>query len=206
MIDHKRIIVSITGASGALYAQRVVQVLASCGVEVHLVVTALGRRLLHDELGMEGIDVEALAGSADAARSVTLYNVLDVGASIASGSFVCDGMVIVPCSSNSLAALAHGMQQNLVHRAAAVCLKERRRLVLVHREAPLALTDIRNLEQVTLAGAVVCPASPGFYLMPQSIADLVDFVVARVLDLLGVEHELLARWGERAESEKSGKR
>ena len=205
MADRKRIIVCVTGASGALYAQRLIQVLVAGGIEVHLVVTALGRRLLHDELGMEGIDVETLAGDADATRTgrgtVTLHNVLDVGASIASGSFLCDGMAIVPCSSNTLSAVAHGLQQNLVHRAAAVCLKERRRLVLVHREAPLALADIRNLEQVTLAGAVVCPASPGFYLMPRSIDDLVDFVVARVLDLLGVEHGLCARWGE---GEKAG--
>ena len=192
----RRFIVGITGASGAAYAQRIVQQLLSADCEVHLVVTALGQRLLHDELGMEGIDLEALAGSSAAAGRLVPHNVRDVGASIASGSFKCAGMVVVPCSSNTLAAVAQGLQQNLVLRAAAVTLKERRRLILVHREAPLALTDIRNMEQVTTAGAVVCPASPGFYLLPRTIDDLVDFVVARVLDLLDVDHELLPRWGE----------
>ncbi len=194
MTEPKRIVVGITGASGALYAQHVVRALIAAGVDVHLVVTALGQRLLHDELGMEGIDLDAMAGSQASPAPIVLHNVRDVGAPIASGSFPCDGMVIVPCSSNTLAAVAGSLQQNLVQRAAAVMLKERRRLVLVHRETPLALADIRNMEQATLAGAVVCPASPGFYLLPQQIDDLVEFMAARVLDLMGVEHDMNVRW------------
>jgi 4-hydroxy-3-polyprenylbenzoate decarboxylase len=189
----KRIVVGISGASGALYAQRTIELLLAADVEVHLVVSPLGQRLLHDELGMEGLDLPMLCGSAHA--RVTLYNYRDVGAAIASGSFVHDGMIIVPCSSNSLSAVAHGSQQNLLHRAAMVTLKERRKLVLVHREMPLSLVDIRNMAQAAEAGAIICPANPGYYMLPRSIGDLVDFVVARLLDLVGVEHTV-ARWGD----------
>lgn len=193
----RRIVVGISGASGALYAQRTVQLLAHAGAEVHLVVSPLGQRLLHDELGMEGVDVAALAG--EHADRVVLHNHRDVGAAIASGSFLHDGMVVVPCSSNTLSAVASGQAANLMHRAAHVTLKERRRLILVHREAPLSLVDIRNMEQATLAGAVICPANPGFYMLPQRVEDLVDFVVGRVLDLLAVPHDLNVRWlGKRA--------
>jgi len=208
-----RIVVGITGASGAVYAQRTIQLLVAAGVETHLVVSPLGQRLLHDELGMEGIDLPALAGLQDprpvaerdrdqelAASSggrVILHNVRDVGAAIASGSFRHDGMIIVPCSNNSLAAVATGASQNLLHRAASVCLKERRRLVLVHRETPLSLVEIRNMQTATEAGAIVMPANPGFYMLPRSIADLVDHVVARGLDLLGIDHGLQhIRWSE----------
>lgn len=195
----KQIVVGITGASGALYARRTIQLLACAGVHTHLVVSPLGQRLLHDELGMESIDPAALLSPPlprGGVAPITLHHYRDVGAPIASGSFPHDGMVVVPCSSNTLSAVATGSQQNLLHRAAAVTLKERRRLVLVHRESPLTLIDIRNMEQATLAGAVICPASPGFYMLPRSIDDLVDFVVGRVLDLLGVEHGLKVRWGE----------
>lgn len=194
----QRIIVGITGASGAVYAQRLIRLLVAAGVEVHLVVSALGQRLLHDELGMEGVDVDALAGAPNAEQSgkVTRYNYRDVGAAIASGSFRHDGMIVIPCSSNTLSAVATGASQHLIHRAAHVALKERRKLVLVHRETPLSLVDIRNMAAATEAGAIVAPANPGFYLLPQSIDDLVDFVVGRCLDLLGVEHDLSIRWGE----------
>ena len=194
MTNRKRIIVAITGASGALYARRIIQLLIGASYQVHLVVTLLGQRLLHDELQMARLDLAQLAGSQDAARSIVLHNVRDVGAPIASGSFRFQGMVVVPCSSNTLWAVAQAAQHNLVQRAAAVALKERRRLVLVHREAPLALADIRNMEQATLAGAIVFPASPGFYLRPQRVQDLVDFVAGRVLDLLDVPHTLDVRW------------
>jgi 4-hydroxy-3-polyprenylbenzoate decarboxylase len=199
----QRIVVGITGASGALYAQRTIRLLLAAGVQTHLVISPLGQRLLHDELGMEGIDLPALAGcgagDAGGARrecvpGVTLHNYRDVGAPIASGSFAHGGMVIVPCSSNTLSAVAVGSAQNLLHRAAQVCLKERRRLILVHREMPLSLVDIRNMQQATEAGAVICPASPGFYMLPHSVDELVDSVVGRVLDLLGVKHELNVRW------------
>jgi polyprenyl P-hydroxybenzoate/phenylacrylic acid decarboxylase-like protein len=171
--------------------------LLAAGIETHLVVSPLGQRLLHDELGMEGIDLAALAGlSRSKVEGLTLHNYRDQGAPIASGSFVHDGMVIIPCSSNTLSAIATGAAANLLHRAAQVTLKERRRLVLVHREMPLSLVDIRNMQLATEAGAIICPASPGYYMLPRSIDDLVDFVVGRVLDLLSVEHALRVRWGE----------
>ena len=201
----KHIVVGITGASGALYAQRAIRLLLGAGVETHLVVSPLGQRLLHDELGMEGIDLPTLAGCASApapehgapsppSPGLILHHYRDVGAPIASGSFAHDGMLIIPCSSNTLSAVAVGSAANLLHRAAQVCLKERRRLVLVHRESPLSLVDIRNMQLATEAGAIICPANPGFYLLPRSVDDLVDFVVARALDLLGVAHGLKVRW------------
>lgn len=190
-----RIVVGITGASGAIYAQRFIAQLSAANVETHLVVSPLGQRLLHDELGMEGVDLAALAGRGRGNNHhITLHHYRDVGAPIASGSFVHDGMVIVPCSNNTLAAVAGGMSDNLLHRAAGVALKERRRLVLCHRETPLSLIEIRNMAQVTEAGGIIAPANPGFYMLPQTIDDLVDFVVGRLLDLVGVEHDLNMRW------------
>ena len=191
----KTLIVAITGASGAVYAQRTVQLLVAAGIHVHLIVSPLGQRLLHDELGMEGTDLSALCGLQSRWRDlVSLHNPRDVGAPPASGSFHHDGMVIIPCSSNTLSAIAHGSAQHLIHRAAHVTLKERRRLVLVHREMPLSLVDIRNMEQATLAGAIIAPANPGFYMLPHTVTDLVDFVVGRVLDLLHIDHDLNIRW------------
>lgn len=201
----QRIVIGITGASGAVYARRMIHALSKAHWHTHLVVSPLGQRLLHDELGMEGIDLGALLGK-DAPEPdlpITLHHFRDVGAAIASGSFQHEGMVICPCSSNTLSAVANGSQQNLLHRAAHVCLKERRRLVLLHREMPLSVVDIRNMLAATEAGAILCPASPGFYLLPQSIDDLVDFVVARVLDLIGVEHDLSERWGAEGEERRA---
>src|SRR3954466_1007092 len=149
------IVTAITGASGALYAQRFIQGLVAAGVDVHLVVSPLGRRLLHDELGMEGVDLRALAGTSDDGHRVTLYNYNDVGAKLASGSFLHDGMVIVPCSSNTLAAIAHGIGDNLITRAAAVTLKERRKLILCHREMPLSPIDVMNYKTLTDAGVIL---------------------------------------------------
>jgi 4-hydroxy-3-polyprenylbenzoate decarboxylase len=186
------IVVAITGASGALYAQRVIQGLVSAGVNVHLVVSPLGRRLLHDELGMETVDPATLAGNAQ--HSVTLYNYNDVGSRLASGSFLHNGMVIVPCSSNTLAEVAHGIGDNLIARAAAVTLKERRRLILAHREMPLSPIDVNNYKILTDAGAIIAAANPGFYLNPTSVGDLVDFVAGKLLDLLGVAHVMETRW------------
>lgn len=188
------IVTAITGASGALYAQRFIQGLVAAGVNVHLIVSPLGRRLLHDELGMENIELAALAGGD--ARGITLYNYNDVGCKLASGSFLHDGMVIVPCSSNTLAQVAHGFGSNLIARAAAVTLKERRRLVLAHRETPLSAIDVNNYKIVTDAGAIVAPTNPGFYLNPNSVGDLVDFVAGKLLDLMGVPHALETRWGQ----------
>jgi 4-hydroxy-3-polyprenylbenzoate decarboxylase len=191
----RRIIVAITGASGALYSKRLLEVLAAQKIETYLIVSPYGRRLLHDELGMEaggGLDLAALAGTAD--HRITLCPYKDVGSQIASGSFKTESMVVIPCSNNKLAELAHGLGDNLVSRAAQVILKERRRLIVVHREMPLSLIDLRNMTQLTEAGGIICPANPGFYHLPQNIDDIVNFVVSRVLDLLNVEHTLTHPW------------
>lgn len=186
------IVTAITGASGALYAQRFIQGLVAAGVNTHLVISPLGRRLLYDELGMEHVDLAALAGTPD--HNITLYNYNDVGSKLASGSFLHDGMVIVPCSSNTLAEVAHGLGGNLISRSAAVTLKERRRLIIVHREMPLSPMDVNNYKMLSDAGVVLCPANPGFYLNPTTIAEVVDFVAGKLLDLAGVKHTFDTRW------------
>lgn len=186
------IVTAITGASGAHYAQRFIQGLVGAGVNVHLVVSPLGRRLMHDEMGLETIDLAALAGTAD--HTITLYNYNDVGAKIASGSFLHDGMVIVPCSSNTLAEVAHGLGGNLIARAAAVTIKERRKLILCHREMPLSPMDVSNYKLCTDAGVIMAPANPGFYLNPTTVEEVVDFVAGKLLDLVGVKHDLATRY------------
>ena len=186
------IVTAITGASGALYAQRFMQGLVAAGVNVHLVVSPLGRRLLHDELGMEIIDLEALAGTKD--HSIQLYNYNDVGSKLASGSFLHDGMIIVPCSGNTLAEVAHGLGGNLISRAAAVTLKERRKLILVHREMLLSPVDVNNYKVLSDAGVILASANPGFYLNPTTVGEVVDFVAGKLLDLVGVKHNLDTRW------------
>jgi 4-hydroxy-3-polyprenylbenzoate decarboxylase len=186
------IVTAITGASGALYAQRFIQGLVAANVRVHLIVSPLGRRLLHDEMGMETVDLPALAGSES--HTITLYNYNDVGCKLASGSFLHDGMVIVPCSSNTMAEVAHGIGDNLIARAAAVTLKERRKLVLAHREMPLSAIDVNNYKLLTDAGAIVAPCNPGFYLNPSTVGEVVDFVAGKLLDLIGVSHVMETRW------------
>jgi len=186
------IVTAITGASGALYAQRFIRAQVAAGVHVHLVVSPWGRRLLRDELGMESIDLESLAGTTD--HSITLHNYNDVGSLLASGSFLHDGMVIVPCSSNTLAEVAHGFGDNLISRAAAVTLKERRKLIIVHREMPLSPIDVNNYKILSDAGVILCPANPGFYLNPTTIGEVIDFVAGKLLDLLGVQHVMDTRW------------
>ena len=191
----KRVIVAITGASGALYAKRLIESLVAAEAEVFLIVSTVGRRLLHDELGMESggsLDLAALAGRDK--HGITLLPYKDVGACVASGSFQCDAMVVIPCSNNKLAELAHGLGDNLISRAAQVILKERRRLIVVHRETPLGLIEIKNMLALTEAGAILCPANPGFYTLPQTVDDIVNMVVARVLDLMGIDHSLGSRW------------
>lgn len=190
--ENNRVVVGITGASGALYAKRVLELLAAREMEIHLACTPLGRRLLHDELGMEGIDVDALTnGRGDL---VTVHRDRDLGAAIASGSFLHRGMVIVPCSSNTIGAIASGVTINLVHRAAAVCLKERRALVIGHREMPISAIDLENLERLSRAGAIIAPLCPGFYMLPKTLDDIVNFVAGKLLDALGVGHDLPVRW------------
>jgi 4-hydroxy-3-polyprenylbenzoate decarboxylase len=187
-----RVIIGMTGASGAVYARRVMELLAAAGVELHLAVSQLGRRLLADELDMKRVDRDALTGGRG--HLVTLYNENDVGAAIASGSFLHDGMIIVPCSANTLGCIASGVTNNLLQRAAAVALKERRTLVLALRETPLSRIELANMLRVAEAGAVIAPLSPGFYLRPQSLDDVVDFMAARLLDLVGVPHAASPRW------------
>ncbi len=190
----QRIVIGITGASGAPYALRVMELLAEAEVEIYLSVSKLGRRLLADELGIKHLDPDAFTSGRG--ELVTIQNDNDLGATIASGSFLHQGMVIVPCSSNTMGAIASGITGNLVQRAAAVTLKERRKLILAHRESPLSHIDILNLARLSEAGAIITPLSPGFYLMPRTIEDLVDFMAGKILDLLGVSHRLETRWEE----------
>jgi 4-hydroxy-3-polyprenylbenzoate decarboxylase len=187
MSTPQRLIVAITGATGAVYGVRLLQVLAEMpDIETHLLVSDAGVLNLHQELEMNRRQVEALA-------DVT-HNVRDVGAAIASGSFQAAGMVVAPCSMKTLAAIANGLADNLVSRAADVMLKERRRLVLMVRETPLNLAHLRNMTAVTEMGGVIFPPLPAFYQKPQSIAEMVDHTVGRVLDLFSIPHELAPRW------------
>ena len=183
----RRIIVAISGASGAVYGARLLQVLRGLsGIETHLVVSDAGWRNLQHELGMERPAAQALAHQ--------VHDVNNVGAAIASGSFQCHAMVVAPCSMRTLAAIAHGLADNLLTRAADVMLKERRRLVLMVRETPLHLAHLRNMVAVTEMGGIVCPPLPAFYLRPQTVDDVVNHSVARVLDLIDVDHQLAPRW------------
>ena len=190
------IVVAITGASGAPYAVRLLEQLIAARRRVHLIVSSHGLRLLRTESDIGS--VEALCervGSSGWEKFVTLFDDGDRGAAPASGSALNAGMVICPCSMGTLSAIAVGASRSLVERAADVALKERRPLVLVPRESPLSAIHLENMLRVTRAGAVVMPASPGFYHRPEAIDDLVDFIVARVLDHLGVDHTLAKRWG-----------
>jgi 4-hydroxy-3-polyprenylbenzoate decarboxylase len=182
------VVVGVTGASGAAYARALLRALLGAGVPTHLVVSASGQRVVREELGCAAGGAALLGWEREDPRLAALveHPARDVGAAVASGSFRHRGMVVAPCSSATLGALAGGYGDTLVHRAAHVCLKERRPLVLLHRETPLSLIDIRNMETLTLAGAVVMPAAPGFYHHPDTAQDLVDFMVARVLDHLGL--------------------
>ncbi|MBC7214287.1 UbiX family flavin prenyltransferase [Extensimonas perlucida] len=183
----RRIVVGISGASGSVYGVRLLQALREIpGTESHLVVSATGWRNLHHELDLERGRVEALAH--------VVHDADNVGASIASGSFPVHGMVVAPCSMRTLAAIAHGLSDNLLTRAADVMLKERRRVVLLARESPLHLVHLRNMATVTQMGAIVCPPVPAFYQRPTTVNDIVDHSVARALDLLGLAHNLAPHW------------
>jgi flavin prenyltransferase len=190
------IVMAFTGASGAPYGVRLLEQLAAAGRDVQLIVSSHGVRLLKTETDIG--DVDGLRGAVGAARwdaHVTTFDDADRGAGPASGSAKTGGMVICPCSMGTLASIAAGTSRSLVERAADVTLKERRPLVLVPRESPLSAIHLENMLRLTRAGAVILPASPGFYHRPSSIAELVDFVVARVLDHLMVENTLAPRWG-----------
>jgi len=191
------VVMAITGASGAPYGLRLLQVLAGAGTPVWLIVSAHGWRLLQEECGIESPEgLEAAVGKAWS--NVLLFTDDDRGARPASGSARTAGMVICPCSMATLAGVATGNSRSLVERAADVALKERRRLILVPREAPLSLVHLKNMVAVTEAGATIIPASPGFYHRPKAVADLVDFVVQRIVDHLGVEAEVAPRWAGKA--------
>lgn len=195
-MSDRPIVVAITGASGAPYAVRLLQSLVAAERPVQLIVSTHGLRLLRTELDIESVDaLRTRVGAAAWDRWVTCFDDNDRGAAPASGSALNAGMVVCPCSMGTLSAIAVGASRSLVERAADVALKERRPLVLVPRETPLSAIHLENMLRVTRAGAVVMPASPGFYHRPRGLDDLVDFVVARVLDHLGVPHRLVARWG-----------
>lgn len=184
----RRLVIAITGATGAVYGVRLLQHLRAIdGVETHLVISDAANLTLHEEVGMQRRQVEALAD--------VVHRNRDVGAAIASGSFQSDGMIVAPCSMKTLAAVALGLSDNLIARAADVVLKERRRLVLMVRETPFNLAHLRNMTAVTEMGGIVFPPLPSFYQHPASIDEMVDHSVARVLDLVGIEHALAPRWG-----------
>ena len=199
------LVVAVTGASGAPYAVRLLETLVAARRPVQLIVSSHGLRLLRTECGIDSIaGLRERAGGAAWDAAVTTFDDADSGAPPASGSARSAGMVICPCSMGTLAAIAAGTSRSLVERAADVALKERRPLVLVPRETPLGAIHLENMLRVTRAGAVVLPAAPGFYHRPTRVEEIVDFVVARVLDHLGVEHTLSRRWtGEAAEDEEA---
>ncbi len=183
----RRLIVAVTGASGACYGLRLLQILRETpGLETHLVISDAGRLTLQHELDIE---VEAFEALAD-----VVHDSHDIGASIASGSFQSCGMVIAPCSMRTLAAVAHGLSDNLITRAADVIIKERRRLILLTREAPLNLAHLRNMISVTEMGGIIYPPAPAFYQRPQTLAEIINHTVSRIVDLLEIPQSQAMRW------------
>ena len=201
------LVVAITGASGSAYGVRLLEVLLRAGRTVHLVLSPASTEVFRSELdrnirldAFEPRDLFGPAGELPDLSRLHYHHYRDFRAGIASGSFLTGGMVIAPCSMGTIAAIANGMSENLIHRAADVHLKERRKLVLVPRETPLGLIPLRNLATCAEAGAVVLPAMPGFYTRPTCVQDMIDFIVGRICDQLGVPHGLLRRWGTEAAS------
>jgi flavin prenyltransferase len=196
----RSIAVAVTGASGAIYATRTIAALLERGCHIELVVSDYGRRLLRDELG-DAASIDKLAdylaakyGEGVRKGTTTLYSNRDMGAKIASGSQGCEGLVVVPCSMKSLAGIAHGLSRNLVERAADVMLKERRTLIIVPRETPMSLPQLRNMVLCAEAGAMIMPAMPAFYQMPKTLDDLADFIAGKILSALHFPHELYPTW------------
>jgi 4-hydroxy-3-polyprenylbenzoate decarboxylase len=196
------LILAVTGASGAVYAVRLLEVLLEKRCEVHLMISPSGAAVLKQEfdrtVDLDRFDVRAILPriTEEAGARLRYYHSEDLYAPLASGSFLTRGMVVCPCSGSTLSGIAHGASNNLIQRAADVQLKERRKLILVPRETPLSIIQLDNMRRAAEAGAVVLPAMPGWYHGVRSVQDLVDFVVARILDQLGVPHELMRRWGE----------
>jgi 4-hydroxy-3-polyprenylbenzoate decarboxylase len=195
------LVVAITGASGAVYAVRLLEVLLESGCDIHLMISPSGAAVVKQELdrsvSLDRFDLRSLLPSAkaDSAARVRYYHYDDFMAPAASGSFFTAGMVVCPCSATTLSGIASGSSTNLIQRAAEVHLKERRKLILVPRETPLSLIQIENMRRAAEAGATILPAMPGWYHGVKSVNDLIDFVVARTLDQLGVHHQLMRRWG-----------
>jgi len=181
-----RLIVAITGASGTIYGKRLLEVLKEKRVETHLIVSKAAEKVIEYELEMTKKDMERLVSH--------VYSVDDLSAPLMSGSFQTDGMIIIPCTMKTLAGIAHGYSDNLILRAADVTLKERRKLIVVPRETPLSVVHLRNMLEVAKLGVFVVPAMPAYYHKPKRIDELVDFVVGKVLDCLGLEHKLFKRW------------
>ena len=212
------LVVAITGASGAVYAARLLQVLVNAGRRVHVTVSPSATQVFQLEMGLtldlQNCDLNLLLtasseGTVHESRdsdqprgSLVYHHYQDFRAGIASGSFLTAGMVVCPCSMGTLASIANGLSTNLIHRAADVHLKERRKLILVPRETPLGSIQLENMKRLADVGAIILPAMPGFYHGPTTIQDLVDFVVGRICDQLGVPHQLFKRWGETSEVNK----
>ncbi|WP_219836532.1 UbiX family flavin prenyltransferase [Paenibacillus sp. R14(2021)] len=205
--SRKRWVVGITGASGSIYGIRLISWLIDNGVDVHAVITEAGWRVLKEELGWETTKRQAVIAAAfpDALENGTLvlHPNADIGASIASGSFRVEGMIIMPCSMGTLASVAHGISDDLMTRAADVMLKEGRKLLIVPRETPLHAIHLENMLTLAKLGVKIIPAMPAFYYGPQSIDDMVDFLVGKVLDQLPLDHDLYRRWGDEQHGVKS---
>jgi len=185
----KRLIVGLSGASGSIYGVRLLQVLREQKeIETHLVLSKPAERTIVEETNFKVEEVKALA--------TVVHQIQNIGASIASGSFKTEGMVVMPCSIRTISAIAHCISDNLLTRAADVILKERRRLVLVVRESPLHVGHLKNLLAAAEMGAVIVPPVPAFYALPKTLDDVIDHTIGRVLDLFGIEHNLVKRWGE----------
>lgn len=199
-VARKRWVVGITGASGSAYGVRLIRCLLDGGVDVHLVVTEAGWRVLKEELRWDTTKRQAALaahfGEAMEQRRLTLHPNADIGASIASGSFRVEGMIVIPCSMGTLASIAHGISDDLMTRAADVMLKEGRKLLIVPRETPLHAIHLENMLTLAKLGVKIVPAMPAFYYGPQSMDDMIDFMVGKVLDQLPLEHDLYRRWGD----------
>ena len=196
------LVLGITGASGVPYAIRLLEVLVRSDRNVHVSMSPAAFQVFHAELGLtidslnpQLSDLLPPELEHQARKLLRYYHIQDFSAGIASGSFLTAGMVVCPCSMGTVSAIAHGTSSNLIHRAADVHLKEKRKLILVPRETPLGLVQLRNMTLCAEAGAVVLPAMPAYYTKPQTVQDMVDFVVGRIADQLDVEHDLLKRWG-----------
>lgn len=198
--SHHPVVLGVTGASGAIYSRRLLHVLLNTNCDVHLSVSPSGKAVFEQELSesldLDDFSVEQFLGTATPLPGrLTYHHYKNLMAPIASGSFLTSAMVICPCSGSTLSAVTHAMGDNLIHRAAEVHLKERRKLVVVPRESPLSLPQLKNMQAIHEAGAVVLPASPGFYHKAETIDDLVNFVVSRICDQLNITNELIGRWG-----------